>query len=177
MEIKQKKIRIFSYIILVCLFLLPATALVGMAADNSIKIVPSEGSTSSGSGTSSLNDEELANKIYSNDTILGFKMGNGKISDVVSIKKCMGVISANPLVFAIICVIFVIGIAVASLGFFWSTIMHIIRIVWASHDNNADRAIEKMHEHRKSIVYLSESVGVGLVVLALGMFGLTFLGG
>lgn len=171
----NKKMNSFGFLILLCLLLLPFTAMAGMAAESgTVTIVHANDSTSSGS---SLSDSDLANKIYSDDTIFGFKMGSGKISDIVSIERCMGVISANPLVFAIISVVFVIGIAIAALGFFWSTIMHIIKIIFASQDSNADRAIEKMHQHRKGIVYLAESVGVGLIILSVGMFGLTFIGG
>lgn len=168
-------------VLVICCFVLPTVAMVGLAEENNtVKVIHADGSTS-GADTSSeyqeyKSNDELANKIYSGDTILGFKMGSGSITDVISLEHCMGVISANPIVFSIICVLFAIGVALGSMGFLWSIIMHAIRIVFASFDANADQAIAKMHQHRKSIVYLSTSVGVCLITMSVGVFILRFLG-
>lgn len=164
-------------IFFICLFIAPTLAMVGLAADGSVSIVHSDGSTDNSAAYQEYTtSDDMANKIYSNNTILGFKMGSGSITDIVTVDHCMGVISANPIVFAIICVVFAIGVALVALGFFWSVIMHGVRIVFASFDANADQAIAKMHQHRKAIVYLSESVGVCLIAMAVAVFLLRFFG-
>lgn len=180
MRIKLKlNFKTILNLFLVCLLVLPSLAMVGLADEGNVTILHSDGSTSTNNNVAYqeyTTSDDMANKIYSNNTILGFHMGSGSITDIVSVKHCMGVISANPIVFAIICVIFAIGITLCVLGFFWSTIMHGVRIVFASFDANADQAIAKMHQHRKGLVYTLESVGLFFMVMAMGIFALNFCG-
>lgn len=168
----------FSMLFVIC-FLLPFFATTVMAADGTgtIHVTQSDKSdTTSSSGSSYQTDDGLANKIYSNDTILGFQMGTGKITDVISLKHCMGVISANPIVFAILCVLFAIIIAAGISGFLWSIILHGVRMVVASLDGNADQAVAKMHQHRKTVVYLAISIGIVGLLICGSVFILTFFG-
>jgi hypothetical protein len=113
-----------------------------------------------------------ANKIYSNQYILGFPRGNGNIGDLINVKNSIAVISSSDIVWAIVSLFFAIVIAIIIIGFLGAHGLNGLKMVKATlFNDNAEEAVQHIHKAKKSSLTLT--YGIGTIVLIV--VGFVFL--
>jgi hypothetical protein len=158
-------------ILLVLIFILSFVAVPVLAATDK------DGSDTNGAYQQRLNDGSsnddkiTADKIYSDDKVLGFTKGDGSITKKVNPNESMKVMSSFNTVWAITILGILIGIGLVILGYFGSVIGNALKMVYAMlFTDNPDEAMHTVQTRKKSTRMITMALGESLIIISIVSF-------
>lgn len=116
-----------------------------------------------------------ADKIYSEDYVLGQKKGDGKLEDLIDVDQYIATISAFDVLWAIIMLAFAIVGGAIIIGYVGVILWNAVKKIIASKGENAEQAVNEIKKINQKDTSVSIGVGFSFVLIAVAMFLLSFL--
>lgn len=116
-----------------------------------------------------------ADRIYSEDYVLGQEKGDGKLEDLLDVDQYIATISAFDVLWAIIMLAFAIVGGAIILGYIGVILWNAVKKIIASKGENADQAVNEIKKINQKDTSVSIGVGFSFVLIAVAMFLLSFL--